>query len=248
MTLLNVCGVSLQYRIIDIELSLEAGQQVHVLGNNGAGKSSLLAVLSGLLSPEKGQIVLHGKALPDYALPELASIRCFQEQHASQVFSMTVKESLQFFANAPLLPAELEHALEINQFMGRDINTLSGGELRRVHIARVMLQIWPAILQGRALLLMDEPIQGLDYRHQHMLMKLLQSVVKKGNLVVITHHDLNLCYRYADRIVMMKDSKLIATGKVQEIMMPQFLEGAFCCKISSYADAQGNRLFQTYLD
>lgn len=241
-------NLSINHRLTDIDLKLEQGQLVHVLGNNGAGKSTLLSVISGLLIPDQGSVLLNGKGLDDYTLQELACIRCFQEQNHSQVFSMTVKESLQFFASTDLLPEQLESALEISQFMHRNINTLSGGELRRVHIARVLLQVWPVIEQGRALILLDEPSQGLDYRHQHLLMQMLKQLVTSGNLVMVSHHDLNLCYQYADQLVLMKERAIFAADKVQSIMTAEFLEEVFCCKISSYSDESGKRLFQTYLE
>lgn len=221
---------------------------VHILGNNGSGKSTLLAVMSALLSSDSGTVELLGKDLSEYDLIELANLRCFQEQGHNQVFTITVRETLQFFSASAEMPESLEQALEIKPFMNRELTALSGGEQRRVHIARVLLQIWPAIENGSALILLDEPIQGLDYRHQHLLFGLLNQLASKGNLVVVSHHDLNLCYQYADELVLLKDKRVYAVGLAQEIMKEEFLEQAFCCKISCYSDEAGNRLFQTYLN
>lgn len=246
--MLNLKDVTVKNRIAEVNLVLKPARVVHILGNNGVGKSTLLSVMSALLVPDSGTVQLSGKDLSEYELAELAKTRCLQEQGQHQAFSVTVRETLEFFSSTKMLPDCLEKALEISAFMQRDLITLSGGEQGRVHIARVLLQVWPAIENGDALILLDEPIQGLDYRHQHLLFGLLNQLSRKGNLVVVTHHDLNLCYQYADELVLLKDRRVYAVGPAREVMNEEFLEQAFCCKISCYSDDAGNRLFQTYLN
>src|SRR5690606_34501352 len=115
-----------------------------------------------------------------------------------------VNESLYFFIpNLFEIPEQLESALEIGPFLNKSMQQLSGGELRRVQIARALLQIWPAIERGHALVLLDEPLQGLDLRHQSLLMQLLTDIAAKGNSLIISNHDLNLCYRYADKVALL---------------------------------------------
>ncbi len=234
-------------RLQTINACSEAGQQIHLLGENGAGKSTLLHILSGLLSPEKGKVEFRGQDVHQMPLNQLAHFRAYQEQQQQTHFSLKVEESLQFFSRTQGLPSELEQALEIVDFLSRPLQTLSGGELRRVHLARVMLQIWPALSSGHGFLLLDEPTQGLDFRHQHQLFMLLSILCERGNTVVVSHHDLNLCYRYAQQIWLLKGGALLAQGAPQQVMNCNILETAFTCKIEQ-VDGPKGRLFRTYMD
>lgn len=241
-------NVSVKNRLYELNCQFSAGQCVHILGNNGAGKSSFLSTVSKLLAYETGQIFLHNRLLTDFELAQLATFRCFQEQQQDSQFPITVRESLSFFSSQLPMPIELQEALEIVSFMDRRLDTLSGGERRRAHIARVLLQIWPAIQKGEGLILLDEPIQGLDYRHQHLLFTLLQDIALLGNLILVCHHDLNLCHRYANKVMLLEKGSILALGELESVMTVNNLERTFDCKIDCVIDQSGNRLFRTYLD
>lgn len=234
-------------RLQYVSAELAPGQLVCLLGANGAGKSSLLAAIAGLLTPSSGDIRLFDQPIKDYSLAQLAQFRCFQEQHSISQFELTVQEALNFFTNGADLPHELETALEINQFSKRKLNTLSGGECRRVHIARVILQIWPAIEKGKGVVLLDEPIQGLDFKHQHLIFRLLQQIAVGGSLVLLSHHDLNLARRYAQRILLLQEGEVIADGDCSAVMNKVSLEKAFDCKIDVFDQGENSQLFQSYL-
>lgn len=234
-------------RLDSVSLQLQAGQMVCLLGANGAGKSSLLSAVSGLLPCTSGRVSINGKDIAGYSINQLASFRSYQEQQSISHFDITVDDALSFFSAATDLPQRLDTALEIGQFRTRKLSSLSGGESRRVHIARVLLQIWPAINKGQGLIILDEPIQGLDFKHQHLIFKLLNEFAKEGNLVLLSHHDLNLASRYSDRIILMLKGKVIANGDVRSVMNKAFLEQVFDCKIESLEDQHNNRLFQSYL-
>ncbi|MFT5313396.1 MAG: vitamin B12 transport system ATP-binding protein [Paraglaciecola sp.] len=245
--MLRLSNISLHQRLNDVNVSAQAGQVIHVLGANGAGKSSLLWVLSGLTPFDRGTIEVQQQDIGDFSLPQLASFRCLQEQQQNTAFPITVQESLEFFAPQGPFPKRLEQALEIEPFMARKLDELSGGENRRVQIARALWQIWPAIERGAGLILLDEPIQGLDFRHQHLLFTLLQQLALKGNVIIVNHHDLNLCQQYAHRVWLMKQGKLVLQGSVQEVLQEQALVSVFDCDIRSIIDPQGHKLFQSYL-
>jgi vitamin B12 transport system ATP-binding protein len=227
---------------------VNGGEFVHVLGTNGSGKSSLLSAIAGLLPIEQGQVWLEQKKLQDYSLPQLAALRCLQEQQQNSAFALTVSEVLYFFSEDKGLPAELDEALELQQFMSKPLNQLSGGEARRVHIARTLLQVWPTIQQGRALVLLDEPNQGLDFKHQHLLFRLLRRLCHTGNVVIVNHHDLNLCQQYADKIWLMQAGQIVISISSLEQISNHDLAAIFSCSIQSAVDATGNKIFQTYLD
>lgn len=245
--MLRLKAVTLDGRLSDISAEANSGQFIHLLGSNGAGKSSLLAAVAGLVQVNKGRIEILRQGINEFSLAQLAQFRCLQEQQQNSAFAITVQESLSFFTGHSELPAELNHALEVDKFLQRPLGRLSGGESRRVHIARCLLQIWSAIVQGQALILLDEPVQGLDFRHQHLLCLLLQALAAKGNLILMSHHDLNLSQQYASHVWLMRDGRLIEQGERDDILQQKLLENAFECRVRLLPDVDNHKLFQTYL-
>lgn len=246
--MLQFSQLTVSKRLCAVSGEANAGQFVHVLGMNGSGKSSLLLTLAGLLSPDSGHIRLLEQSISDYSLPQLARIRCLQEQQQSTAFALSVAEILQFYSGLAAIPELLEQALEVNAFWTRQINHLSGGEARRVHIARCLMQVWPAIEQGKALVLLDEPNQGLDFKHQLLLFHLLKRIAGKGNVVIVNHHELNLAEQFADRIWLMQDGRMVAQADALDRISYQTLSGIFGCQIRSAWDDEGNKIFQTFLE
>jgi vitamin B12 transport system ATP-binding protein len=246
--MLKLSQVGLTGRLQDITVSASSGQFIHLLGANGAGKSSLLAVIAGLLPVDDGRIEIMRQAINEFSLGQLAQFRCLQEQQQRSAFAITVEESLRFFTGDCNIPAMLSDTLEISEFLQRPLGQLSGGENRRVHIARCLLQIWPAIEQGQGLILLDEPVQGLDFRHQHLLCRLLQKLAADGNVILMSHHDLNLCQQYANRLWLMADGRLIEQPEGEAMLDINVLEKVFACGVRYLFDQQGNKIFQTYLD
>ncbi|MBN7820671.1 ATP-binding cassette domain-containing protein [Bowmanella yangjiangensis] len=240
--------IQLHGRLQNISLNLAAGEVVHILGPNGAGKSSLLSVLAGLLTPNSGDVQLKGKKLQDYSLVELAHCRTLMEQQLHSAFALSVQESLSFYSQRPKIPPELEHALEITDFLSRPLNHLSGGERRRVQLCRSLMQIWTAIEQGNALILLDEPVQGLDFAHQHKLCQLINLLATHGNMVVVSHHQLNLAQMYAHRVWLMSSQQLVADGLTADVLQQETLERVFQCRVRIAFDSEQNKLIQTYLD
>ena len=246
--MISASNITLTGRLKDVTCDLPSGRFTHLIGANGAGKSSILGVFAGLLTPDKGEMRLNDRLLDDYLPAELAVFRCFQKQNQDTQFALKVEEAFSFFGSNCGLPQQLEQALEVNQFMHRQLNTLSGGENKRVHLARVLLQIWPAIELGQGVVLLDEPVQGLDFRHQHLLFRLLQELTKTGNLVVCSHHDLNLCMQYADDVLMMQNGRLSHLGNSNQVMTVDNLQRLFECGVNAVPDQNNNTLFQTFLD
>ncbi|WP_339768623.1 ABC transporter ATP-binding protein [uncultured Paraglaciecola sp.] len=245
--MLVIENLTFSQRLDNINVYAESGQFVHLLGPNGAGKSSLLQIVSGLGIPDTGRVIFDNGDIAQLTMIELARFRCFQEQQQSHIFAITVRESLSFFAHNMVMPAMLENALEIEPFMTRSLLTLSGGESRRVQIARALMQIWPTIEQGQALILLDEPSQGLDFRHQHLLLSCLVELTKLGNIVLMSHHDLNISTQYADRVWLMRSGMLEHFGEVKDVMTPAILSDIFDCQVREFSNSEGNSILQTYL-
>ncbi len=232
MTLLSIRELSVFNRLNNITATVSKGTVVHLLGENGAGKSSLLLAIAGLLPLAKGQIIYQERNLTDISLAELATFRCVHLQGSQPVFDLSVSEYLRFYqhpANSVLLPQPVEQALEINHLMQKRVTTLSGGELQRVELGRCFLQVWSAIENGQALIVLDEPLQALDIRHQIAILEMLNSLAKIGNSVLLSSHHISLSARYADSIWCIQDGKVIGHGPADEVITPHILKRTYKC-------------------
>jgi iron complex transport system ATP-binding protein len=221
-----------------VSLQIEPGELLAVIGPNGAGKSSLLKVLSGELRPASGGITLNGRALKHWPMKTLARMRAVLPQQSNLNFPFAVREVVAMGRSphasisnprhdrdiiaAALAAADVEHLTE------RDYTTLSGGEHQRVHLARVLTQIWEPVPEGPRYLLMDEPTSALDLVHQHHVLAVARRfAVEQGVGVLTILHDLNLVAGYADRVAVLQGGRLRRQGTVAEVLQPEFLEEVF---------------------
>lgn len=210
------------------DLSLEAGELVAVIGENGAGKSTLLNTLAGELDYQ-GQIALNARELSNWKPLSLAPVRAVMEQKLMAPFGLTVHELV---AMGRYWSKESDHQaeqralswlerLDAGQFADRTMDTLSGGEQQRAHLARCFCQL-DIELPGEQLLLLDEPTSALDIYHQHSVLHELKRFTARGNLAIAVMHDLNLASLYADKII------LLANGELQQYADP---ETVFCASV-----------------
>ena len=105
----------------------------------------------------------------------------------------------------------------------RNYTLLSGGEKQRVHLARVLVQIWSQPEQGQRALLLDEPTSALDPAHQHQTLGIARQLAQAGVAVIIILHDLNLASQYADRLVLLRAGKIEANGTAEQVLTPELL-------------------------
>ena len=224
-------AVSLDKRLTDVTCQCLKGQSIHLLGENGAGKSSLLEVIAGLTDADNGHCRIDDTPVNALTLPELARFRAFHAQSSAASFALSVNDYLHFYASSQVspLPTLLEFTMEVSHLLTRRITTLSGGEKQRVELCRALLQVWPAIEAGDALVLLDEPLQGLDIRHQYALMALTKALTGKGNTVILTSHDIGLSANNADQIWLLKNGSLVANGTPTEVVNEFNLNATFCC-------------------
>ncbi|OVZ62465.1 heme ABC transporter ATP-binding protein [Pigmentiphaga sp. NML080357] len=222
-----------------IDCAVEAGEIVMLIGPNGAGKSTLLATMAGDLAPAAGQVRFKGKPLQDWAAGELARQRAVLPQRAGLSLPFTVDEVVHLGCLAraesrrqlgDIVRAALETA-GVSHLAQRSMPALSGGEQARVHLARVLAQIWPAGTgddAGGKLLLLDEPCASLDPHHQHSVCTAIREFAHRtGAAVIVTMHDMNLAAQYADRIVALWEGKLIADGTPQAVLTREFVRRCF---------------------
>jgi iron complex transport system ATP-binding protein len=197
----------------DVSLQAHAGEFIAVLGPNGAGKSTLLAVLAGLLKPNAGHVMLDAKRLSQLSALQLAARRAYLPQNPRLEWPLTV-ERLVALGLTPRLPATgglpesympaISRALDLCDLTARRdqvATTLSGGEFARAMLAR-------AIVGEPQILIVDEPISGLDPGHAMRCMQLLREFAQNGTLVIAALHDLTLAARYAGRVILVVDGQV----------------------------------------
>lgn len=212
-------------------LDIPAGSTA-VIGPNGAGKSTLLRALIGQAG--QGEITL----LDEAAAPQIrAGKAAWVGQHGRYNMPMTVREyiALAAFVQKGRLnhewADELLNYFDLAALAGKRIGRLSGGEQQRANIIR-------ALLQNAPVLLLDEPCNHLDIRHQHRLMQYLVRHKSRASSVMVLH-DLNLAARYAEHIVLMDKGKIIAAGNAAAVMRPDLLEAVYGWPIRRCQDEEG---------
>jgi len=213
----------------DINLTIEPGEQVAILGANGSGKSTLLKLLDGLIFPSSGIIKAFGKTLSENILdgdggdfPQFFRKKVgliFQNSEA-QLFCPTVLDEIKFGPLQLDIPEKEIHQrvqdvmemLKIENLKDRAPYTLSGGEKKKVAIASV-LSINPDVL------LLDEPTNGLDPRTQRWLVELLIELRKTGKTIIIATHDLGIVEEVSERAVVFDEGhRIVANDKTKSIL------------------------------
>ncbi len=195
----------------DISFKINKGETVGLLGSNGSGKSTLLKCLSNILRPSSGSINILGRELRSFKRDTIARHICYAAQ-ISQDFGFNVFESIllgrgPYYRFTPSdrdfeVVEELIHLMGLEKLAHRDVTRLSGGEYQKVMLAR-------AIAQEPDLLLLDEPTNHLDVKNQIEVMNIFSHLVKvHGITSIISLHDINMAFRYVDKIMLLKDKKI----------------------------------------
>ncbi len=216
----------------DLTLALNPGEVVGLLGPNGAGKSTVLAALCGDIVPQAGMATLDGRPLSQWPRTDLARRRAVLPQASRMAFSFRVREIagmgvLPGSGNAPAtLVAEALSRADVAHLADRDYATLSGGEQQRVQLARVLAQLWSGA--GPRYLLLDEPTASLDLAHQLAVLELARSLARdEGFGVLAIVHDLGLAARVADRLALMMNGRLVATGTPAAVLDSETIARVF---------------------
>ncbi|MGL4607545.1 MAG: heme ABC transporter ATP-binding protein [Eubacteriaceae bacterium] len=221
------------------------GEFVGLIGPNGAGKSTLLKCLSGLLPLKSGEIILEGQDNKNYGYRQRAQVVAVVPQSFDVDYDFTVEDIVLMGRNPYLshktkeskkdydIVTEAMRATKTIQFRKRFYNTLSGGEKQRVIIAR-------AIAQEPEIILLDEPTSALDIHHQIEVMELIRQLnLEKSMTVVAVLHDINLASRYCNRLILMKNGKVIEDGTPAQVITEENLKKVYDMKML----IQENRLF-----
>ncbi|MBI2849625.1 MAG: ABC transporter ATP-binding protein [Chloroflexi bacterium] len=225
----------------ELTFQVAPGEMLGLIGPNGSGKSTVIKAFSHVILPRSGKILIDGKDIARIPRPELARLIGVVPQMPLLPSTFTAFEIV-LMGRTPhlgLFQTEGTRDMEISwQAMGRTntqslaerkVGELSGGEIQRLVIARVLTQ------QPKAILL-DEPTSNLDINHQVEILDLIKSLCREDNqTVVITLHDLNLAAQYCDRLLLLKNGQLHAQGTPAEVINAKNIEEVYGAEGCVYA-------------
>lgn len=229
--MLTAEGLTLGTRLRDVSVHLEASRMVAVVGPNGAGKSTLLQVLAGLLHAQ-GRIRWDGRDLARIPILDRGRLLAWlgQESHAEFAFPVrdVVAQGRHAWGDDGLGVEEAMASLDIRHLAERPITELSGGERRRVFLAR-------ALATGAPMQVWDEPTGNLDVRHALEVLKLARDLTTAGSTLLVTLHDLRTAFRF-DQVMVLDQGRMVGFGSPSEVLTPALIESVFQVKA---AIAQG---------
>lgn len=248
---LDLEGVSLAFGEVpvlrSVALRVAPGEIVGLLGPNGVGKTSLLRVASGQLTPSGGKVHLDNRPMADWQPRELARRVAVVPQDLHVPFPYSAGE-LVLMGRTPhqsLLSLESDEDVEIAtralsrlgvmHLADRRIDELSGGERQLVLLARALAQEAP-------LLLLDEPTSFLDLRHRLEVLAVVAERVRDGGSALVVSHDLSLAARTCDRLVVLAEGEVAAEGTPGEVVSPELIERVYGVAADVVAGPDGTPL------
>ncbi|MFC4004673.1 ABC transporter ATP-binding protein [Prauserella oleivorans] len=249
MTELSLHGVSAGYDaepvVRDVSVSVGTGRWLAIVGPNGAGKSTLLKAIAGLV-PWQGSVTLDGTPADSLSRKDRARLIGYAPQNPVLPERLTVTDYV-LLGRTPYLGLlaresrsdlsivdETLDRLDLDALAARKLGTLSGGELQRAVLARVLAQ-------RTTLLLLDEPTTGLDVGHAQTLLERLDQLRREdGTTVVTTLHDLTFAAQYADELVLLDRGRLVSSGKPAEVLTTERLREHYSADVEVLTTAEGH--------
>ncbi|MGG6294023.1 ABC transporter ATP-binding protein [Leptolyngbya sp. AN02str] len=217
----------------DVDLSLEAGEWLSLVGANGSGKSTLLKLMSRILPLQSGAVWLDGAAIHSQPPQFVARRMALLPQHHPLPEGLTVRQLVSLGRSPHQAWWQLEPSAEdwqqidaaiaktqLETLSDRPVHQLSGGERQRAFLAL-------ALAQNPTVLLLDEPTTYLDIHYQLQLLDLLRQLNQQGLSIITVLHDVNLAARYSDRIALLKRGTLWAVGTPEQVLTPGHLSQVF---------------------
>ena len=213
----------------EVSFSVEKGEIVSILGANGCGKSTLLKIAGRLQKPFSGTVFLDNEELRRIPGKNLARRMAILSQTAEIPDGMTVEELVAlgrypYRESASETREQVNAALkemEIAEFGKRDLSTLSGGERQRARLAMTLAQ-------NPQYLLLDEPTTFLDVRCQFEILELIRKLNRERNITVLmVLHDLSLASVYSNRLLFLKNKRILHSGTPEQVMKPEIIREVF---------------------
>jgi iron complex transport system ATP-binding protein len=239
--MIEVQSISFRYHkewvLRDISFQVGKGEFIGVIGPNGSGKTTLLKILYRLLSPQKGEVLFDRVPLKRMGRTDIAKRIAVVAQEAYPLFPFRVMEIV-LMGRSPYLGHlmfESERDLEIAKkvmewteilpIFERPIDELSGGERKRVFIAR-------ALAQEPEVILLDEPTANLDIHHQIEFLDLILALNReKGLTIIMASHDLNIASEFCDRLILLHEGRIYKTGTPQEVITKENIGTVYGCEV-----------------
>ena len=224
--------------LASVSFEINRGELLGLLGANGAGKSTLVAALAGELAARTGSIHLDGTPLDRLDAPAQARRRAVMTQQAGLAFDISIGDlvAMGAYPFSGATPEQVRgwvcEALAMADLSGmaqRMFSEISGGEQRLAQVARAIVQcLGAASASGHGYLLLDEPLAGLDPRHQVLLLRAVQGLARRTSIgAMLVLHDVNAAARWCDRIGLVARGGLIACGAPAEVLTPNNLRAVF---------------------
>ncbi len=232
--MLKIKNISAGYEnksvIENLSLGFKKGEFCALLGPNGAGKSTFLKTMIGFQTLENGEILLKNKPLKEWKKNELAKVislipQDFKLQFDHRVFDLVLMGRFPFLGywqNYAKKDREITESilqqLDLYKFKDKMFSQLSGGEKKRVSIARTLTQ-------QAEIILMDEAFANLDINHQLEIMQILSEINREyKKMIILVSHNINLAADYCERIIMMKHGRVIADGNPDDTIDPDIIK------------------------
>jgi iron complex transport system ATP-binding protein len=233
--MIDVVGVTKKYgtvRVVDdVDLELPTGGITSIIGPNGAGKSTLISMISRLTSLDGGRIVVDDLDVSRVPSAELARRLSILRQENHLTARLTVRDLVAFgrYPHSAGRLTVIDRAriadaldyLDLSALGERFLDELSGGQRQRAFVAMVLAQDTDYVL-------LDEPLNNLDMSHAVAMMQVLRrAAAELGKTVVLVIHDINFASAYSDRIVAMKDGRIVLQGTPEEVITTESLREVF---------------------
>lgn len=207
------------FGVFDINLEIKKGEFIGLIGTNGSGKTTLLKLMTGILYPNKGKVLLKDiepHRIPANIIPQTIGYVFQNPDH--QLFTNSIKEELlycmktanKFHINYDEKIKQILKTIHMEGFENYDPFLLTKGERQKIAVAT-------ALINEPDIIILDEPSTGLDYKEQLSLMQLLQKLHKDGKTIIITTHSLWIIEEYSEKCIMLKDGKIISAGYVSSL-------------------------------
>lgn len=192
----------------DVDISVDEGEIVSLLGPNGVCKTTLMKCLCGILKPSHGKVMVNNTDLSNISLRDRSKLIAYVPQRVPRIHSTVMDYIL--VGRRPYIDVnvrkedmgvvwEVVHAMDPDRFAVKYLDTLSGGEFQKVQIAR-------ALVQEAGTLLLDEPTSNLDISNAYETMHIIRDIARERNVgVIMIAHDLNMAIHLSDRLVLMKN-------------------------------------------
>jgi iron complex transport system ATP-binding protein len=228
----------------NLQLAIASGSVTAILGRNGAGKTMTLHTLAGLRAPARGTVTLNATPLAAWPRRALARKLGLLTQTTEDPFPSTVLDSvlvgrhphIDFWRWESDADRAIAHtalgAVALDELAERDVDTLSGGERRRVALAALLAQDPDALL-------LDEPINHLDPHHQLDVLKLLRERAHAGRTVVMSLHDAGLAARFSDHALLLFGDGEWLSGPTSEVLTPETMTKLYGVAVREIAWAGG---------